>query len=235
MAIPSVGVFSFGRMQSERCPNKMLRPFADTTLTDIVLEKLHALGPRVFFAGYEDEFRIKAAAHGVPFVPRTTRSASIDGPITEILSFLRDVPYTHLLIVNGCLPFLSAHTVRQFMERATEGGHEAAFGVIRRNTHFVRLDGRPLNFEPNLKTINSKTVEPVYEFAHALYFFERDYFFEHGRYWDWSSVRLIEIEDRHEVIDIDTEQDFTLAEALWRSGRRPLPLADEQTPKRQGR
>ena len=26
-----VGVFSFGRKQSERCPNKMLRPFADTT------------------------------------------------------------------------------------------------------------------------------------------------------------------------------------------------------------
>ena len=37
-----IGVFAFARTQSERCPNKMLRPFAGTTLTDIVLEKLSA-------------------------------------------------------------------------------------------------------------------------------------------------------------------------------------------------
>lgn len=29
---PSVGVFSFGRKESHRCPNKILRPFAGTTL-----------------------------------------------------------------------------------------------------------------------------------------------------------------------------------------------------------
>jgi CMP-N-acetylneuraminic acid synthetase len=64
-------------------------------------------------------------------------------------------------------------------------------------------------------TINTKTVEPVYEFAHALYFFDTEYFFAHGRYWDWQTVRLVEIADPHEVVDIDTEQDFRFAEALW--------------------
>jgi CMP-N-acetylneuraminic acid synthetase len=67
-----------------------------------------------------------------------------------------------------------------------------------------------------MKTINSKTVQPVHEFAHALYFFERDYFFEHGRYWDWQEVRLVELADRYELIDIDTEDDFAFAEAVWR-------------------
>lgn len=218
---PSIGVFSFGRKNSERCPNKLLRPFGDTTLVDIVLEKLRALSPDMFFAGYDRDFRDKAAGHGVPFVQRSAHSALIDEPILEILSFLRDVPYTHLLIVNACMPFLAAETIRRFRTQSAEGEYRPACAVLRRHTHFVALDGTPLNFPADMKTINSKTVEPVYEFAHALYFFEKDYFFRHGRYWDWQQVRLLEIPDRHEVVDIDTEADFALAEALWRGGRRP--------------
>lgn len=215
MAPRTVGVFSFGRKGSQRCPNKLLRPFADTTLADIALDKLRELGPAVFFAGYESEFADKAAAHGVPFVLRSERSVSIDEPIVEILSFLRDVEYTHLLIVNACLPFLKVETIRGFLAQALEGGYRPAFAVARRQNHFITLDGRPLNFPADMQTINSKTVRPVYEFAHALYFFEREYFFQHGRYWNWQDVRLLEIADRYELVDIDTEDDFAFAEALW--------------------
>lgn len=218
---PSVGVFSFGRTGSERCPNKMLRRFGGTTLTDIMLEKLGAFGGRAFFAGYEEEFRGKCARHGVRFVQRSQRSATIDEPITEILSFLREQPYTHLLIVNACLPFLRVETIRAFLEGCEAGGHAPAFAVVRRQNHFIGVDRQPLNFPAEMKTINSKTVRPVLEFAHALYFFERDYFFEHGRYWDWQTVRLLETGSRAELVDVDTEEDFAFAEALW-EGRRVL-------------
>lgn len=216
MSAPSIGVFTFGRTQSQRCPNKLLRPFGGTTLTDIVLEKLRSFAPQAFFAGHEEEFRVKCAAHGVPFVLRDRHSVSIDEPITEILSFLRDVPYSHLLIVNSCLPFLRAATIRSFLDDCVAGSLAPAFAVTRRKNHFISLDHRPLNFPIDMKTINSKTVEPVLEFGHALYFFERAYFFEHGRYWDWQTVRLLEAKDPRELIDIDTEADFELAEALWR-------------------
>jgi CMP-N-acetylneuraminic acid synthetase len=212
----SIGVFSFGRKQSQRCPNKLLRPFGGTTLADLMLAKLKTFGDQAFFAGHEDEFRLKCAEYGVPYVLRSQHSVSIDEPITEILSCLHDVPFTHLLIVNACLPFLRAETIRGFLDDCVAGGLQPAFGVIRRKNHFISLDNRPLNFPAGLKTINSKTVEPIYEFAHALYFFDKRYFFEHGRYWDWSEVRLVEIADRFEIIDIDTEDDFAFAEALWR-------------------
>ena len=65
-----IGVFSFGRKQSQRCPNKMLRPFGDTTLTDIVLLKLSKCKYFSFFAGYEDEFREKCEQRNVHFVKR---------------------------------------------------------------------------------------------------------------------------------------------------------------------
>ena len=208
-------MFSFGRVQSQRCPNKLLRPFGDTTLTDIILEKLSAFGDQAFFAAHEQEFRAPCDRHQVRFVPRTLHSASIDEPITEILSFLREQPYTHFLIVNACLPFLKTSTIRTFLDECTRT-HEPAFGVIRRKNHFISLNHTPLNFPDDLQTINSKTVEPVLEFAHALYFFEREYFFEHGRYWNWKTVRLVELPDGRELVDIDTEHDFEFAEALWR-------------------
>jgi molybdopterin-guanine dinucleotide biosynthesis protein A len=214
-----IGVFSFGRKQSERCPNKMLRPFGGTTLADIALEKLAAFAPGSFFAAFDEEFRDKSARHGVPFVQRDARSVSIDEPITEILSFLRDVPYTHLLIVNGCLPFLRTETIAGFLDDCRRGGLAPAFAVNRRQNHFMSLDHQPLNFPLDMRTINSKTVRPVLEFAHALYFFEKSYFFEHGRYWDWQTVRLIEAGTPWEMLDIDTEQDFAFAEAAWKGSR----------------
>lgn len=194
----------------------MLRPFAGTTLTDVMLGKLAAFNPQSFFAGGDEEFRQKCEQHGVTFVARDPRSVAIDEPITEILSFLHDVPYTHLLIVNGCLPFLQTVTIKGFLDDCARGALAPAFAVTRRRNHFMSLDRRPLNFPLDMKTINTKTVEPVLEFAHALYFFEKSYFFDHGRYWDWQTVRLVEAGSPHEMIDIDTEEDFAFAEALWR-------------------
>jgi CTP:molybdopterin cytidylyltransferase MocA len=217
--VNTIGVFSFGRKDSQRCPNKMLRPFGGTTLADIVLDKLRAFAPASFFAAWDDEFREKSERHGVTFVRRDQRSATIDEPITEILSFLHDVPYSHLLIVNGCLPFLTTSTIARFLGDCRRGGLAPAFAVNRRRNHFMSLDQRPLNFPADMKTINSKTVEPVLEFAHALYFFEKSYFFEHGRYWDWHTVRLLEAGSAWEMLDIDTEDDFAFAEAAWKGSR----------------
>lgn len=227
-----IGVFSFGRRESQRCPNKLLRPFSGTTLTDIALEKLSAFGSQAFFAAHDDEFREKCERHGVAFVRRTFESVTIDEPITEILSFLLDVPFTHLLIVNACVPFLKTETIRAFLDECVAGGMEPAFAVLRRQNHFISLDHRPLNFPAEMRTINTKTVEPIYEFAHALYFFNKAYFFAHGRYWDWREVRLLEAGNRVEMIDIDTEEDFAFTEALWNglNLRRTHASANRQHP-----
>jgi molybdopterin-guanine dinucleotide biosynthesis protein A len=211
----SIGVFSFGRKQSQRCPNKMLRPFGGTTLTDIMLGKLATFGPNAFFAAEGADFRLKCERHGVVFVERDHHSVVIDEPIVEILSFLRHVPYEHVLLVNACMPFLSTDAIATSLKDCDENDRQPAFSVVRRHNYFMTVDRRPLNFDPRAKTINTKTVEPVYEFAHGLYFFERDYFFRHGTYWDWSTVRLIELPYGADLVDVDTEEDFRLAETLW--------------------
>lgn len=212
-----IGVFSFGRKQSQRCPNKMLRPFAGTTLTDIVLSKLSRWGPRSFFAGCEEEFREKCARHRVRFVQRDPRSVRIDEPIVEILSFLREVDYRYVLLVSSCAPFLRPETIEAFLRDCEAHGCQPAFSVAARRKHFMSQGRRAINFSQSGGTLNTKAVTPIYELMDALYFFDRRYFLREGRYWDWRAVRLIELNSQHECFDVDTEEDFALAEALWRA------------------
>ena len=217
-----VAIFSFGRKDSQRCPNKMLRPLAGTTLTDILLKKFARCHQPTFFAGYEPEFRSLCNNHGVRFVQRDERSATIDEPIVEILSFLQPLEFTHFLCVNASLPFLELDTITSFLDDCIANNSQPAFGVIRRANHLMSLDRHPLNFDITAHTINTKTVKPVLEFAHALYFFSKEYLFREGTYWDWNTVRLIELPSKLQTVDVDTEEDFRIAEALW-NGLRNSP------------
>ena len=217
-----VAIFSFGRTDSQRCPNKMLRPLAGTTLTDILLKKFARCHQPTFFAGYEPEFRSLCNNHGVRFVQRDERSATIDEPIVEILSFLQPLEFTHFLCVNASLPFLELDTITSFLDDCIANNSQPAFSVIRKANHLMSLDRHPLNFDITAHTINTKTVKPVLEFAHALYFFSKEYLFREGTYWDWNTVRLIELPSKLQTVDVDTEEDFRIAEALW-NGLRNSP------------
>ena len=212
----NVGIYSFGRKQGARCPNKMLRPFSDTTLTSIMLSKLAEFGTDSFFAGYEEEFSAECQKAGVQFIQRDLKSISIDEPIIDILSFLENVRYEHLLWINPCLPFLSVKTIESFLKDCLSHQCQPAFPVVRRATHFLRADGSAVNFDATAKTLNTKTVEPLYEMAHAFYFFNRGFFLEHGKYWHWDKVRTVELSISDELIDIDEENEFILAENIWK-------------------
>jgi hypothetical protein len=212
-----ISVFSFGRKQSARCPNKMLRPFAGTTLTDIVLEKLGRLEYPSFFAGHEPEFAEKCRPHGVRYVERSLHSATIDEPIVDILDFLRPIDSKYFVIVSACLPLLPFETINAFVADSLKDGRPAMSARLHR-TYFLRArDRAALSFDSGAKTINTKTVDPVFELVHALYFFEKNFFFEHGRYWDWQALRMHEMPSPHFLVDVDTEEDFIAAESLYRA------------------
>ncbi len=214
----TIGIYSYGRKQSKRCPNKILRPFGNTTLLDILLVKIKEIGgENAFFSGYEDEFKEKCEAYGVKFVRRSENSALVDEPITECQEFLKRVDFDYVLCVNACIPFLKVETIRKFIENAKENGYKPAMAVIRRHNYFYFNDGTPANFSASIKTLNTKAVTPMIEMAQALFFFNRKYFFEHGRYWDWQSVRLIELPDKSELLDVDTEDDFMIVENIWKA------------------
>lgn len=210
-----VAVWSCSRLASSQCPNKMIRPFHDTTLADIFLSKLSSIEQDTFFAGYEDVFETMCDKHAVPFVKRTRQSTLVDEPASEIYSFLGDQPYDYFLQVSSCAPFLRSKLIVEFLESCLSD-RRPALGVFRIKDYFVRLDGSPINFSENVKTINTKSVSPLYEFGHIFYFFSKEHFMRTGSYWDWSEVRYIEIPKGLETFYIDTEEEFFMAESIWK-------------------
>jgi len=214
MNISDIGVWSCARTSSTRCKQKMIRPFGESTLTDIFLKKLSNVGKNVFFGGYEPIFEQKCKLHGVPFIKRSKEAATVDEPASKIYEFLCDQPYEYLLQVNACLPFLKAESIINFLNICTEDD-KPKFAVIRKNNYFTDINGKPYNFSNNLSTINTKNVSPVNEFAHVFYFFKKSYFIENGWYWNWEDLRYIEVDDGLEIFDIDTEEQFKMAESIW--------------------
>ena len=67
------------RLQSERCPNKVIRPFAGSTLTDLLIEKLLAsqVVPQrnIYLSVYEPELVAIGKRHNVNIFHRSKESA----------------------------------------------------------------------------------------------------------------------------------------------------------------
>jgi len=212
----TIAVVSFGRKKSERCPNKLLRPFADTTLTDIVLSKIKEFGKDGYFAGFDPEFKEKTLNYGVNFIQRKEKSALIDGPILDIFDFVRQIDSEKILFINACLPFLSIETIVDFLNRCRKNYDRSALAVLKRNNYYFNDTKKALNFDPKNDSWNTKTVKTIYESANALYYFDKEYFLKNGFYWAWESVELVDFEQTYEYIDIDTMNDFSRAEIMWK-------------------
>ena len=111
---PKIAVFSYGRKNSQRCPNKLLRKFYNTTVLDIFLNKLNKF-KNSYFGGFEKEFQTKCDKHKVKFIQRSEKSVNIDYPIVEAIRFIEDINFEYLLLINACLPFLKIETINNFL------------------------------------------------------------------------------------------------------------------------
>lgn len=217
-------VFSSGRLGSTRLPNKLaLSVSGNQTLTHIVMYKLRRLreqGIRTFFAGGGPFFEQVARNMGVDYVRRSPESVESNGPTTQVFGFLRDVkdqlgyePET-VCYVNPCMPFVSVSTVLDFIH----WNEPPAFTVVRQANYFVDARYAPVNFPPDVNTLDTQHVEPLYAFAHALYLYKPAYLFEHGRYWDWRDVHYVELAGgKLAAMDVDTREDLAMVRRLWQS------------------
>ena len=213
-----IAICSCARLKSTRCKNKMSRNFNKSNLTDIVLNKLYNIKKKskqfdVFFAGYERFFFDRAKKYKVPFVKRTKKSSIIDSPASEIYNFFNKLDYDFFFLRNACMPFLKTSTIIK-LAKICKTKKKACFGVFLKKNFFLDQKGKSINFDKNMKVINTKNVKPIREFGHCFYFFNKNYFKKNGVFWNWNKVEYINLNDSIEFYDIDTEEQFNLANSI---------------------
>tara|TARA_R110002012_G_scaffold13498_5_gene57682 strand:- start:13461 stop:14144 length:684 start_codon:yes stop_codon:yes gene_type:complete len=221
--VDEVAVLVQARLGSQRIPQKMIKPFAQTTLTDIAVEKVlqcKAFPAKNFYlSAYEPELKTIAVSHDVNVFHRSEASANSEGtPMTEMYEWWDKLPFKYCVLINACAPFLKPETIDDFFKAYLETESDGMFGVIHKKNYFWNSDGSIIT--PLKEAVmNTKTADVVYEAAHCLYAGRMDKIGESIWMGDFNTpgeIELFPMEER-EVLDIDYQWQFDMCEALWRN------------------
>jgi CMP-N-acetylneuraminic acid synthetase len=218
--IEDVCILVQARLGSQRVPNKMLRPFAGTTLTDILFKKLKSskVIPKnnIYFSAWEQELKDVAKKHDINIYHRSEQSANEDNSLQLIYEWHDKLPFKYVILVSACNPLLKIETIDSFVESFINSDKEGGFAVFEKKTYYWDKDGKSITDWKGATIMNTKVVEPIYEAAHCLYASRLDVV-KDGYWMDTKSPPQPElfVMDEFEAFDIDHEWQFKLGEKIW--------------------
>jgi len=211
------------RMNSQRVPGKMMKPFAGTNLFGLVLDKLLSSeiipSDQIYASVYEDElFEEANTKRNIRTFKRSYDSANNDNDIKKIYEWHDKLPYKYCILISGCNPLLSVSTIDAFVRQFVEQEEENLFAVFEKKTYYWNKEGALITPWPEDQTImNTKAVDPVYEAAHVLYASRMDLIKDERFMGDFEApggIKLFKM-DELEAFDIDYPWQFDIAEKLY--------------------
>lgn len=210
------------RLNSQRVPQKMIRPFAGTSLFELIIDKLlnSTIIPKdnIVASVYEPKLFDIALKKGVQIFNRSHESANNDNDLQKIYEWHDKLPYKYVVLISGCNPLLSIETVDKFVKQFVEQEEENLFAVIEKKQYYWNKEGALITPWPEGQTImNTKAVEPTYEAAHVLYASRMDLIKEYRFMGDFEIEKGIKLFTMPELqaFDIDYEWQFEVGEILY--------------------
>lgn len=205
------------RKGSQRVPDKNLRPFADTTLLELKIQKLKESG--VFdeiIVNTDSEKAIEIAkANGISFHRREDYYASSACSGSEFFQHLGQVTDTEVFAYCPVTsPFVTVETIRACAELYKEKSKEGYDCVATVSTvkEFLWLDGKAINYDPK-NAPNSQNLPDVKALNFGLTLVKRESLIKNRNIIGDRPV-FVDTSDV-EAVDIDTPLDFYIAEQLY--------------------
>lgn len=210
------------RLNSERVPRKMIKPFTGTTLTDLVLQKLvtsNIPNNQIYLAVHEQELIDIGNKYPINIWKRSYESANVDKGITTLFDWWDKLPYKYVVMISGCNPLLQLETIERFVKQYIDSNHDGLFSVIEKKNYFWDTNGNLLNKWPEGQDLlNTKAVDVTYEAGHCLYASRMDSIGEGKWVGDWTKKGDIDLfpVTEMEAFDIDYGWQFNVAEQLFK-------------------
>ena len=211
------------RLGSQRIPSKMLKPFAETTLVDILLKKVSNLKSiglnKVYFCAYEDELLDVASKYSINTIKRSKESSREEKDIKVLFEWYKQIPTNYLIMVSACNPLLKIKTIDKFIKQYKTSDKEGAISVYESKNYFWNSGGEMLNKWPKgFTSMNTKFVEITKVASHCMYGSRVDiigegYWVNKGLPYEPELVSMPEIE----AFDIDEPWQFKVAEQLYKN------------------
>jgi CMP-N-acetylneuraminic acid synthetase len=222
-SISDIVVILQARMNSQRVPKKMLKPFLDSNLFEIAINKLlnSKIIPKenIYISVFEDELKNIANKYNLNIYNRSEESANNDNSLQKIYEWHDKLPFKYVIKVNGCSPLLKVETIDKFVTQFINQSEENLFGVIPLKDYFWNKDGKLVTPWPENQTImNTKAVETTYKAAHVLYASKMNLISENKFMGDFDlpgGIKLFPL-DEVECFDIDYDWQFNVGEILFK-------------------
>ena len=165
------------RKNSTRVPNKMLRPFANSNLFRIAIEKIlkSKIIPKdnFYVSVMDEEFVEIAQEYNINIFKRSADSTQEPVELHTVFEWHKDLSYEYYININACNPLLTVESIDSFVTEFLNSDSSGMFGVVEKKTFFFNRDGNMIsNFwgeDKYLATLETKFVESIYEAAHSLY------------------------------------------------------------------
>jgi N-acylneuraminate cytidylyltransferase len=211
------------RLGSERVPSKMIKPFAESNLVDILFKKLKKIKnipqSNIFLSAHEEELKDIAKENKINIYERSEESAKSEGqPLSEIYEWYNVLPFKFVILISACNPLLKVETIDSFIDSFIKSEKKGSFAVFEKKTYYWDKNLKPITDWKGSTIMNTKCVDPVYEAAHCLYASKMDWIGEDLWMDDKSPAEPeLFIMDELEAFDIDYDWQFNIAELLYKN------------------
>ena len=206
---------------SERVPNKNVRSFASKPLyyhVAKILQESDYISTIVI--NTDSEVIAHNAVSNFDKVKIIKRPLDICGdavPMNEIIAYdLSVLEGDNYLQTHSTNPLLSLETLNRAIEEyhALSCQFDSLFSVTKIQTRLYWENGEPVNHNPK-ELLRTQDLPPLFEENSNIYLFSRESFEKAGRKRIGLKPKLFII-DPMEAIDIDSEEDFLLAETIYK-------------------
>lgn len=207
------------KLNSERLRLKNIRPFTNgKPLIQYILDTLKRVEELsdIYVYCSSDEV-IEYLPKGVKFIKRDSYYDLSTTSFNEVLwSFAELVDADTYLLTHATAPFISERSMRIGIGKVNSGEYDSAFSVCEMQ-EFLWKDGMPFNYDL-MNIPRTQDLEKLYMETCGLYIFEKNLILNQKRRIG-DRPYLISV-SRIEACDINTEEDFYLADAIYNYRRK---------------
>jgi CMP-N-acetylneuraminic acid synthetase len=200
------------KLHNERLPGKNTKLLGNKPLLHYQLNALKASGLCPSITVFcSDEAIIPSLPDGITFLKRATELDSPSSNFTQIFaSYITLVNADIYVYTHATAPFITAETIKTCVHAVTSGIYDSAF-CASKIQDFLWRRGEPLNFDAE-NIPRSQDIEPIYRETSGVYVFTKNVFEQYHRRIG-NNPYIHEVTYK-EAVDINTLEDFKLAEAI---------------------
>lgn len=222
-------LLGMAREESTRIRDKMTRPFGDTSLFEIYLNKLIKISKmrnspfsRVILALNKNDEILWSLSHNLPspleVIERSDWSVQEATKPSDLFHYLKDYDEEYIFRLNACFPFITPETILFGAEYFKNNPNIKSMTCVkeRNNWFWDPQTNKSLTLgDPSHTTMQQSKM--IYESVHCYHILNRKSLLK-DILWQLkpNDPHLYVVSDSIEYIDIDTETEFQIAEAVWK-------------------